>query len=75
MSDVTIRVGDYEVQKRFLVSHEPFLHEYLEIRALIHKMFRLALEKYNEELRPEETRSEPTDLEVPKVDETELRLG
>src|SRR6185437_15258933 len=55
-----IGIGDREVQQRFIATHEVFLREFPDMRALADKMFDLTLERYNE---PSE------------ADNTELRLA
>src|SRR6185437_4571093 len=55
-----IGIGDREVQQRFIATHEVFLREFPDMRALADKMFDLTLERYND---PSE------------ADNTELRLA
>ena len=59
-----ISVGDPSVQMRFIATHQAFLKEFPELKALAEKMFRLTLDRYREEPQTPDTQKQ-----------TELRLA
>jgi len=67
MDALPVGVGDAELQKSFISTHESFLREFPEIRALADKAFTLTLEKYNAELPTSMKEDEGTSIRLAQI--------
>ena len=57
MNDLPVGVGDVEVQRRFISSHENFLREFPELKSLTEEMFKMSIEGYNAQFQTDEVES------------------
>lgn len=62
MNDLPVAVGDAEVQKRFISSHEDFLREFPQLKVFTEKLFTMSIERYNAQFPTDE----PEDPEDPE---------